>query len=156
MLDRYPPKAGTTASPTPLPISQAVTAPPKTAARPEAPAHPPSTPAPSPTPAPPPTGLISLDRPFDVDDFSQSLGETQVRVVVPREDLPEVLRRVMDFMGFGIYVYSIRVSPEDSDTLRRFVVELQRVDYSAARRTWVAFEEKGRADSPFGPGGRSP
>jgi len=76
-----------------------------------------------------------------------------VRVLVPREDLAEVLRRVLDFMGFGIYVYSVRISPEDSDTLKRFVVELQRVDFSAARRAWLPFEEKGRADSPFGPGG---
>jgi hypothetical protein len=98
-----------------------------------------------------PKGLISLDRPFDVDDFSQNLGENQVRVVVPTENLPEVLRRITDFMGFGIYVYSVRVSPENADTLRRFVVELQRVDYSAARKTWIPFEEKGRSDSPFGP-----
>jgi hypothetical protein len=114
------------------------------------------------SPAPPPpaattsasaaSGLISLDRPFDVDEFSQSLGETQVRVLVPREDLGEVLRRVLDFMGFGIYVYSVRIAPEDSDTLKRFVVELQRVDYSTARKVWVPFEDKGRADSPFGPG----
>ncbi|MCI4361310.1 MAG: hypothetical protein L3J91_06355 [Thermoplasmata archaeon] len=108
------------------------------------------------SPAPTPMGLISLDRPFDVDEFSQSLGETQIRVAVPREDLAEVLRRVMDFMGFGIYVYSIRISPEDADTLKRFVVELQRVDYSTQRKAWVAFEDKGRADSPFGPGASSP
>jgi len=124
-----------------------------------APATSPPVAAPVPAPNPPqplattPTGLISLDRPFDVDEFSQNLGETQVRVLVPREDLAEVLRRVMDFMGFGIYVYSIRISPEDADTLKRFVVELQRVDYSAHRRVWVPFEDKGRADSPFGPGG---
>jgi hypothetical protein len=87
-----------------------------------------------------------------VDEFSQSLGETHLRVLVPREDLGEVLRRVLDFMGFGIYVYSVRIAPEDSDTLKRFVVELQRVDYSAARKVWLPFEDKGRADSPFGPG----
>ena len=102
----------------------------------------------------PPKGLISLDRPFDVDEFSQSLGETQVRVVVPREDLPEVLRRVVDFMGFGIYVYQFRVYPDSEETLRRFVVELQRVDFVPARGSWMPFEEKGRSESPFGPGDR--
>ena len=129
------------------------------------PAAPPQAPVPAPRgPAAPavlsgsaasdaPKGLISLDRPFDVDDFSQSLGESQVRVVVPAENLAEVLRRITDFMGFGIYVYAVRVAPEDAETLRRFVVELQRVDYSAARKAWVPFEEKGRVDSPFGPSG---
>ena len=90
---------------------------------------------------------------FDVDEFSQSLGENQVRVVVPREDLAEVLRRVLDFMGFGIYVYQFRVYPESEETLRRFVVELQRVDFNPTRKDWGPFEEKGRSDSPFGPGG---
>jgi hypothetical protein len=100
-----------------------------------------------------PKGLISLDRPFDVDEFSQSLGETQVRVLVPSENLAEVLRRITDFMGFGIYVYSVRIAPEDAETLKRYVVELQRVDFSAARKVWVPFEEKGRSSSPFGPSG---
>ena len=72
---------------------------------------------------------------------------------MPREDLVEVLRRITDFMGFGIYVYSIRVYPEAEETLKKFVVELQRVDYSATRRDWGPFEEKGRSDSPFGPDG---
>ncbi len=150
MLDRYPAK-GTATPP-------AVVAPPRPT--PVSPTLPPAARAPTspnavatPSPAPTPMGLISLDKPFDVDEFSQSLGETQVRVLVPREDLAEVLRRVMDFMGFGIYVYSVRIAPENSDTLRRFVVELQRVDYSTARRMWVPFEDKGRVDSPFGPGG---
>ena len=96
-------------------------------------------------------GLITLDRPFNVDEFSQSLGETALRVVVPREDLPEVLRRITDFMGFGIYVYSFKVYPEASESLKRFVVELQRVDYSAARKEWTDFEDKGASDNPFGP-----
>lgn len=79
------------------------------------------------------------------------LGETSIRVTVPRDDLPEILRRVIEFMGFGIYVYAITVRPAASDQLKSFVVELQRVDYSAEKRTWVAFEERGTTDSPFGP-----
>ena len=55
--------------------------------------------------------LISLERPFDIDEFSQMLGETTIQVEVPREDLAEALRRISDFMGFGIYVYSFRVRP---------------------------------------------
>jgi hypothetical protein len=151
VLAKYPPKASGVAGPPPV---RPVTA---------APAAPVPPPPPSPARAAPvelpmtgeaPKGLISLDRPFDVDEFSQSLGENQVRVVVPREDLPEVLRRVLDFMGFGIYVYQFRVYPESEEMLRKFVVELQRVDFVAARRSWLPFEEKGRSDSPFGPGDR--
>ncbi|HXW66508.1 MAG TPA: hypothetical protein VEL82_01285 [Thermoplasmata archaeon] len=97
--------------------------------------------------------LISLERPFDVDEFSTLLGETSVRVTVPREDLAEVLRRVSEFMGFGIYVYAVSVRPVAGDLLKSFVVELQRVDYSAAKEAWVPFVEKGASDSPFGPSG---
>ena len=97
-------------------------------------------------------GLLTFDPPFDVDEFAQTLGENQLRVLVPREDLPEVLRRVTDFMGFGIYVYSLRVYPENEELLRKFVVELTRVDYSPERHAWTAFEDKGRSESPFGPG----
>jgi hypothetical protein len=154
VLEKYPPRAASGA-----PVSARPAPPAPLAALPVAfptnAASPPAPPATAPTTqplSPAPSGLISLDRPFDVDEFSQSLGETQVRVLVPREDLAEVLRRVLDFMGFGIYVYSIRIAPENSDTLKRFVVELQRVDYSAQRKVWVPFEDKGRADSPFGPG----
>ena len=114
-----------------------------------------SPPAPSiasPSGAVPPPPLIALDRPFDVDEFSQMLGETHIRVTVPREDLAEVLRRIIDFMGFGIYVYRFTVRPAPSDLLKQFIVELERVDYSAAEREWVVFEEKGRSESPFGPG----
>lgn len=56
-------------------------------------------------------------------------------------------------MGFGIYVYSLKVTPAPDEMLRRFVVELQRVDFSPQSRTWVPFQEKGRSESPFGPGG---
>ncbi|HTT15715.1 MAG TPA: hypothetical protein VMG81_08105 [Thermoplasmata archaeon] len=97
--------------------------------------------------------LISLERPFDVDEFSSLLGETSIRVTVPREDLPEVLRRVTEFMGFGIYVYAIEVKPAPSDTLKSFLVELRRVDYSADKKAWVGFEDKGTSSSPFGPSG---
>ena len=115
-----------------------------------APVHPSN--APSPTSSPPPsTPLITLDRPFDVDEFSALLGETSVRVTVPREALPEVLRRVTEFMDFGIYVYSVTIRPAPSELLKSFVVELQRVDYSGEKGTWVPFVEKGTVNSPFGP-----
>jgi hypothetical protein len=97
--------------------------------------------------------LITLERPFDVDEFSKLLGETSIRVTVPREALPEVLRRVLEFMGFGIYVYSISVRPAPAELLKSFVVELQRVDFSTEKRAWVPFVEKGTTDSPFGPSG---
>jgi hypothetical protein len=83
-----------------------------------------------------------LDRGFDVDQFSSMLGETSIRVRVPRDDLLEVLRRILEFMGFGIYVYSISVRPGPSDLLKEFVVELRRVDFSAERSEWIPFEEK--------------
>jgi hypothetical protein len=146
VLDRYPradAARAPLAAPTPLP--------------PTAPLPNPTPPggvrAPAAAPAAPPKGLLSLERPFDVDGFSQLLGETSIRVEVPKEALAEVLRRVTDFMGFGIYVYRLTVRPAPDEMLRRFVVELQRVDYSAAAREWVPFEEQGPSDSPFGPGG---
>jgi hypothetical protein len=118
------------------------------------------TPAPTPAAAAPsapqggaPGPLIRLDAPFDIDEFASMLGENSIRVTVPREDLDEVLKRVTDFMGFGIYVYSISVRPAPSDQLKGFVVELQRVDYSAEKGAWIAFQEKGTSDSPFGPTG---
>jgi len=108
----------------------------------------------TPPPAASPTQpLITLDRPFDVDEFSSLLGETSIRVTVPRESLAEVLQRVMEFMGFGIYVYSISVHPAPAELLKSFVVELQRVDYSAEKGAWVPFVEKGTTDNPFGPTG---
>ncbi|HEV2166254.1 MAG TPA: hypothetical protein VGS23_04685 [Thermoplasmata archaeon] len=97
--------------------------------------------------------LISLERPFDIDEFSQLLGESTIRVEVPREDLAEALRRISDFMGFGIYVYSFRVRPAQEELLKRFVIELRRVDFSPEKREWIDFEEKGRSESPFGPSG---
>ena len=148
MLERYAPKPVDAPVGTPAPASTSVRSPARDRPAPALPPAPTSGAAP---PAPSPSGLISLDRPFDVDGFSRSLGETTLRVSVPREDLAEVLRRITDFMGFGIYVYSVKVYPEPKETLRRFVVELQRVDYSTARGEWVPFEEKGTSDSPFGP-----
>jgi hypothetical protein len=148
VLDRYPPKdpelapkgppGGTNASPSrprepPAPAAVNASTPPPTAA----------------TSAP----LITLEPTFDLDEFAGLLGETSIRVIVPREDVPELLRRVSDFMGFGIYVYSITVRPAPSELLKSFVVELQRVDYSPADRAWVPFVEKGASDSPFGPSG---
>jgi hypothetical protein len=85
-----------------------------------------------------------------VDEFSTLLGETSIRVTVPREALAEVLHRVLEFMGFGIYVYSIAVRPAPAELLKSYVVELRRVDYSAEKGGWVPFVEKGTTDSPFG------
>lgn len=150
VLDRYPPKDPSLAprGPTPLPASDK---PPR--ASPQAATAGSALPmAPSGGSAPP-IPLVTLERPFDVEEFSRLLGETTLKVEVPREELSEVLRRVAEFMGFGIYVYSFRVRPSPSDQLTKFVVELQRVDFSAERGDWLPFEEKGRSDSPFGPSG---
>ncbi len=98
----------------------------------------------------PPGGdpLITLDRGFDIDQFSSMLGETSIRVIVPREDLPEVLRRVLDFMGFGVYVYTIALRPGPSNLLKEFVLDLRRIDFSAEKQDWTPFVEK---DPPTGP-----
>ena len=147
VLDKYPPKEAGLGRPFASPG-----APPAALDR----SLPATAPSPSPPSLPIPPGttvpLISLERPFDVDEFSQLLGETTIEVLVPREDLGEVLRRISDFMGFGIYVYRFSVRPEPTDQLKRFVVQLQRVDYAPERREWVEFTEKGRSESPFGPG----
>jgi hypothetical protein len=66
-------------------------------------------------------------------------------VTVPREALTEVLRRVTDFMGFGIYVYSVTVRPAPSELLKGFVVELQRVDFDPQTKLWKPFVERGAA-----------
>jgi hypothetical protein len=155
VLDHYPPKdPSLTVRGPPAPPARTT---PGGSAPPRAP--PPVTAAPA-TSAPPSTAggpapipLISLERPFDIDEFSQMLGETTIRVEVPREDLAEALRRISDFMGFGIYVYSFRVRPAADELLKRFVVELERVDYSAEKGDWAPFQEKGRSESPFGPSG---
>jgi hypothetical protein len=157
VLDRYTPKSMDAAVGE---IVASLPPPPKTI-----PATPPRSPAPSvapmpesPAPAPKvspeaPKPLISLEKPFDLDDFAALLGQTQIQVTVPRDSLAEVLRRACDFMGFGIYVYTIRVRPGPEESLKSFVVELQRVDYSAPAHDWAPFQERGRADSPFGPTG---
>ncbi len=137
----------------------AATAPPL--ARSAPPRPPPATPSAAPATAAAPSKaaegspkpLISLEAPFDIDEFSQLLGQTQVQVTVPRDSLAEVLRRVCDFMGFGIYVYTIRVRPGPEELLKTFIVELQRVDFSAPDREWAPFQDRGKADSPFGPTG---
>jgi hypothetical protein len=74
-------------------------------------------------------------------------------VTVPREDLAEVLRRVTEFMGFGIYVYAVSLRPTPGDLLKSFVVELQRVDYDPEKKIWSPFVDKGTSSSPFGPSG---
>lgn len=150
VLDRYPPKDPALAPRGPPKVSPPS---PATAPRPPAPV-PAAAASPSEPGTPKPIGLIALEKPFDVDDFSQLLGETSIRVLVPREDLAEVLRRISEFMGFGIYVYAIRIHPAPSDLLKQFVLELTRVDYSAEKRDWLPFQERGVSDSPFGPTGQ--
>jgi hypothetical protein len=147
VLDRYPPKDPALNVRGPPSTAAIAAKPPASGSASPRPSAPPPSPAPAPLP------LISLERPFDVDEFSSLLGETAVRVTVPREDLAEVLRRISEFMGFGIYVYSVSVRPSPGDLLKSFVVELQRVDYSAEKGVWVPFVEKGASDSPFGPSG---
>ncbi len=140
VLEKYPPKdPSLTVRGPPTP---AVTAP-KATPVPVAPTAAGATPIP----------LIALERPFDVDDFASLLGETSIRVTVPREDLAEVFRRVSEFMGFGIYVYAVSLRPTPGDLLKSFVVELQRVDYDPDKGAWVPFIEKGTSSSPFGPSG---
>ncbi len=155
MLDHYPPKdPSLTVRGPPSPPSRPSPGPitiPGSPAPAAAASSPATTPLAAPSSAPIP--LISLERPFDIDEFSQMLGETTIRIEVPREDLAEALRRISDFMGFGIYVYSFRVRPAPEELLKRFVVELERVDFSAEKGDWASFEEKGRSESPFGPSG---
>lgn len=157
VLDKYPPKAMDDPV-APPDVGSATSGPARPSSLPPAPPVPatplPTTAAPpGAVPGGPPKVLISLERPFDVDDFSQLLGQTQIQVTVPRDSLAEVLRRACDFMGFGIYVYTIRVRPGPEELLKSFIVELQRVDYSSSSRDWAPFQERGRADSPFGPTG---
>ncbi|HTW39660.1 MAG TPA: hypothetical protein VMF04_02220 [Thermoplasmata archaeon] len=142
VLDKYPPKD---------PALSVKGPPPRVTTTPSPAASPPPTAGAASPAAPIP--LISLERPFDVDEFSALLGETSVRVTVPRESLAEVLRRVSEFMGFGIYVYSVSIRPTPGDLLKSFVVELQRVDYDPEKHAWTPFVEKGTSDSPFGPSG---
>ena len=136
VLERYPPRVPDLPPPPPVVIDAAGKGRPSSA----------SPTAPS---AAPPSGnpLITLDRGFDLDQFSSMLGETSIRVSVPREDLPEVVRRVLEFMGFGVYVYSISLRPGPSDLLKEFVVELRRVDFSSEKGDWTPFVEK---DPPTG------
>jgi len=140
VLEKYPPKDPSLAPRGPPPSAVPTT--------PSSAASPGPTPHPGPPLAPPSQPLITLDRPFDVDEFSSLLGETSIRVTVPREALLEVLHRVSEFMGFGIYVYSITIRPAPAELLKSFVVELQRIDYSAEKRTWVPFVEKGTVGPP--------
>jgi hypothetical protein len=85
--------------------------------------------------------LGSESIPFDPDEFSQRLGETSIKVVVPREHLPEVLKRALDFINFGIYVYTIVVMPSPNPTLNTFVVQMDRIDFNDKLKGWVPFRE---------------
>ncbi len=107
----------------------------------------------SPRAAAPPSALITLERPFDPDEFSRHLGENAVRMTVPRDSLTEVLTRISQFMSFGIYVYAFSVRPAAGEMLNGFEIELERVDYTPGIG-WRPFQDRGRADSPFGPAGR--
>ncbi|MCI4363628.1 MAG: hypothetical protein L3K13_04915 [Thermoplasmata archaeon] len=151
VLEHYPPKDPglSLRGPAPSPSPPSAAPGPRSAAPTSAAA--PTAPGASGTPAG--GTLLNLEAPFDVDEFAQQLGETRIQVDVPRDLLAEVLRRVADFMGFGIYVYDIHVAPAPSDQLKLFRLELTRVDFSAADRRWNPFEERGRSDTPFGPGG---
>jgi hypothetical protein len=159
VLDKYPKKAMDAAVGEPIPSAPAASRVP--VANPTASGTPGVKPGPIPSPNPPslapgsgvPKLLISLEKPFDVDDFSQLLGQTHIQVTVPRDSLAEVLRRACDFMGFGIYVYTIRVRPGPEELLKTFIVELQRVDYSGPAKDWAPFQDRGRSDNPFGPTG---
>jgi hypothetical protein len=145
VLDRYPPREGSAASPQAAPRRPAAS---------PSPAPPPIPPGPAASSSKGPASgsgpLIRLETAFDADEFSTLLGQTSIRVTVPRGDLMEVLRRVTEFMGFGIYVYAISVRPAAEELLKGFVVELDRVEYSAGSGGWVPFVEKGVADNPFG------
>ena len=147
VLDRYPPKDPGFGRPPPALAASAGSTAPGTPA--------PASPAGSTAPPPPATStpLITLDRPFDLDEFSSLLGGTSIRVTVPRDSLLDVLQRVSEFMDFGIYVYAITIRPAPTELLKSFVVELQRVDYSAEKGSWTPFVEKGLTDTPFGPTG---
>jgi hypothetical protein len=140
VLERYPPRTGPGGF-----VPPPVRAPPRPSGPPAAP--PPVSSAP---PVPPPEGLIRLEKPFDVDEFSQMLGETAVRVTVPPDALAEVLRRVVEFMGFGIYVYEVAVRPAPADLLKGYVVDLRRVEYDPDAGTWKPFVERGTV-GPSGP-----
>ena len=142
VLERYPAKDPTLSLRPPVPtLSPAPAAP---LPSPAAPVLPGPNAFPSrPATAPVPTPLITLDRAFDVDEFAAMLGETWIGVTVPRVALSDVLRRVTEFMGFGIYVYALTVRPAPSELLKAFVVELQRVDYSSDKGAWDPFVDRG-------------
>ncbi len=154
VLDKYPPKEPQLRGPIRTPTASGASRPPlassapspasSSAATPLAPSAPTASSAPA--PGLPASDLIRLDRAFDPDEFSQLLGETTVRIRVPRDSLDEVLRRVTEFMGFGVYVYSISVRPSDSPSLKEFEVELQRVDFSTERGRWEPFVERGAVE----------
>ncbi|MCL4324622.1 MAG: hypothetical protein M1144_04075 [Candidatus Thermoplasmatota archaeon] len=91
--------------------------------------------------------LGSESMPFDIDEFSQKLGETAIKVTVPRDQLPEVLKRALDFINFGIYVYSIVVLPSPTPTLNTFIVQMDRIDFNDKLKGWVPFRE-GRDPPP--------
>jgi hypothetical protein len=59
---------------------------------------------------------------------------------------------VAEFMSFGIYVYEVSFRPLPGEQLKQFRVSLTRVDFAGPEKGWVPFEERGRSDSPFGPG----
>jgi len=154
VLDRYPPKDPSQVprgAPTTVPKPPAPSLLPPASSNPAA-STPPAGPGAPAAPLEPVKGLITLDRPFDIEAFSQQLGEPVIQLSVPRENLAELLTRVVEFMGFGIYVYTIAIRPGPQDMLKGFDVELRRVEYSSAQGAWVPFVERGRSTHPFGPG----
>ena len=126
----------------------------KSVVRVEKRAAPRSSSSPPPAPAPPPStpspGLLRLEPAFDVDELSRQLGESHLRFEVPKAELAETLKRVLEFMDFGVYVYSVVLLPAPGKTLERFVLQLDRIEYDERRGVWIPFREKGVADDPFG------
>lgn len=92
--------------------------------------------------------LSPAEKPFDLDEFSQRLGETQIKITVPATALNEVFKRVVDFMSFGIYVYSVVVIPSPKETLDTFVVQLDRINFSKSLKGWVPFQDELNPPAP--------
>lgn len=99
-----------------------------------------------------PIRLGVAETPFDIEEFSQQLGETSIKVVVPRDSLEEVLKRAFDFINFGIYVYSVVVIPSPTPTMETFIVQMDRIDYNEKAHVWMPFQDR-RADTSPDPGG---
>ena len=81
--------------------------------------------------------LISLERPFDIDEFSQMLGETTIRSRSRGRTLPRRCVASPTSWGSGSTCTPFGSAPAPEELLKRFVIELRRVDFSAERRDWI-------------------